>query len=70
MPSAVPGMVVSIWAILGIILVLLWLPISYATPAAGGFTLGAGIAFLIVALSRWVRERWETIQDRPEAESV
>jgi hypothetical protein len=62
-------MAVSIWAILGIILVLLWWPVSYVTPAAGGFTLGSGVAFLIVAASNWAWERVGRNPEMPDLES-
>jgi hypothetical protein len=63
-------MAVTIWMVLGMILVLLAVPLWYVTSAAGGFALGAGIAFLIVAVSSWVWERWGTNQNRPDPELV
>jgi preprotein translocase subunit Sec63 len=61
-------MAVPIWMVFGIILVLLALPFWLVASGAGGFALGAGVAFLVVALSNWVRERWGTAQDAPDPE--
>jgi hypothetical protein len=62
-------MAVSIWGILGIFLVLSALPLSYVS-TAGIFALGAGIAFLIVAVSHWAWDRWGESPDDPDLKSA
>jgi presenilin-like A22 family membrane protease len=63
------GMSVSIWLVLGVILVLFALPLWYVAETSGSFAFGAGIAFLIVALSRWVWEASGTGHGPTETES-
>ena len=45
-------MAVGLWAVLGLVLVLLGLPLAFFT-AIGGEAVAAGVAFLIVATVEW-----------------
>jgi hypothetical protein len=65
---------VSLWAVLGIVLLLLGLPFllaaaaqGYANYAWGGYLIGASAAFLFVALSQWTWERWAKSDPDDEA---
>lgn len=59
-------MAVSIWAVLGVVLVLIGIPLTFAGPA-GNYVLGAGGAFLIVAVSQWAWNRGTTRDNDAEA---
>ena len=54
-------MAVSLWAVLGIVLVLLGIALSNLPQAAYG--IGAGVAFLIVAFVEWVLNRNHVADD-------
>jgi len=50
---------VSLWAVLGIVVLLISLPfVLLAGYPAFAYSAGAGAAFLIVAASRWLGDRW------------
>ena len=54
-------MPVSLWAVLGVVLLLISLPfVLLAAYSAFAYPAGAGAAFLIVAASQWLWERWGT----------
>ena len=63
-------MPVSLWAVLGLVLLLIGLPVViFLPPGAGGFfgyMVGAGAAFLVVAVSQAIWESWP----EPEAETA
>jgi len=59
---------VSIWAVLGICLLLIGLPIVLLIPPGVGgyvfaYAVGAGAAFLAVAAAQWIWNRWGETQD-------
>jgi hypothetical protein len=59
-------MSVPLWGVLGVVLVLIGIPLTFAAPAAN-YVVGAGIAFLIVAASQWFWNRWGAGQDDSDA---
>ncbi len=48
---------VTIWGVLGVVLLLIGLPIWFVF-TWGDYLIGAAAAFLIVALCQWIWERW------------
>lgn len=64
-------MAVSLWAVLGIVLLLIGLPLvvlptSFTSDFA--FVVGAGVAFVIVAVAQAMWDRWDSEPD-PESAS-
>jgi hypothetical protein len=60
---------VSLWAVLGIVLLLLGVPMVLLLPdttLAYGFSylVGAGAAFLMVSAADWLWQSWESHSDR------
>lgn len=49
---------VTIWGVLGVVLLLIGLPI-WIVYSWGNYLIGAAAAFLIVALCQWIWERWK-----------
>lgn len=62
-------MAVGLWAVLGVVLLLLGLPLAFFAPV-GGYAVGAGVAFLIVALVEWWIARPEHDPLPPELEAA
>lgn len=58
---------VSLWAVLGIVLVLLGLALLVEFPE-GAYAIGAGFAFLVVAAVEWVVAQY-TVEDDPDLTS-
>ncbi len=59
-------MTVTLWVVLGIVLVLLGLPLSFYFPVAAYVT-GIGLGFLIVWAGQWLWGRWH---ESPDGEVV
>jgi len=57
-------MAVSVWAVLGVILTLIGLPLVVVSPDSPfSYAVGAGVAFLIVAASQQAWESWGKSRD-------